>query len=159
MTKAFPVLGAVMALAFTAPAHSLGLEVREARTSERLDCLPLADRAFSLTFIHSVSQTPVEDVYTLEGEGSERQLVQTAEHFVTHGQGLPSMADEPGVTRLEHTDTGFVAHMRRPISKLIIRAHPDFDNTLRADGRRIDLTNWPDRALRIEPVGDCKSNR
>jgi len=153
------VLGAAMALVLVAPVHAQGLSVRDARTSERLDCLTLSEPAFSLTFIHSVSQTPVEDVYVLEGGGAEWNIVQTAEHFTTHGQGLPSMEGEPNMRRLERTETGFVAHMRRPIPALILRAHPDFDNTLRADGRRIDLTNWPDRALHIAPVGDCNSNR
>ena len=46
---------------------------------------------FSLSFIHSVSQTRVVDLYQVRG----RDIVQTAERFKAHGAGLPSAAEEP----------------------------------------------------------------
>lgn len=159
LTKARLVLGAAIALGIAAPAFALGLAVEDHRTGERFDCQRLPGQRFSVTFMHSVSRTPVEDVYSLRDPAeASPAIIQTAEHFTTHGQGLPSMEGEPEVHRLDRTRTGFVAHMRRPIPKLIIRAREEFGNTLRMGDHRVDLTQWPDRPLQIRPVGDCESD-
>lgn len=159
MTKVLWALGAAIALGVAAPAFAVGLAIEDHRTGERFDCQRLSGQRFSVTFMHSVSRTPVEDVYSLQDQAeAPPAIIQTAEYFTTHGQGLPSMEGEPQLHGLDRTRTGFVAHMTRPIPALIIRAREEFGNTLRMGDHRVDLTQWPDRPLQIRPVGDCESD-
>lgn len=108
--------------------------------------VPLADPAqFSLCFIHSVSKTPVIDLYEIK----KRQIVQIREYFSDHGAGLPSNPDEPGGVRWEKQKSGFVLHMQRPIPKLVVRTDRKYDNRLIIQDRVINLNQWEDQALWI----------
>ena len=106
------------------------------------------DGGFSLSFIHSVSHTPVRDHY----QSIDNRIVQTAETFQAHGAGLPSGADEPGATGLEHHNGHFIIHLQRPISRLIVRTDRNYCNRLHIGGREINLNAWEDQALELAIV-------
>ena len=101
---------------------------------------------FSLSFLHSVTRRTVIDRYVVEGD----RIVQTAEEFDDHGPGLPSSA-EAGVT-WERRDGVFIVSMRRDISRLIVRGHVDYANTLHG-AAILDLTQWGRRAVEIVAAG------
>lgn len=105
-----------------------------------------SDARFALSFIHSVSLTPVRDEYVLTAEDGLRQ---TAEIFIAHGQGLPSSADEPDATGWTHKDGIFTLTMDRPIPRLIVRTNARYENRLHIEDQTIDLNQWGDRALEL----------
>lgn len=114
-----------------------------------LDHYPLPDDGgFSLSFIHSVSKTPVRDDY----QAFDFRIIQTAETFQAHGAGLPSGIDEPGVTGWEHHDGRFVVRMKRHIPRLIVRTDRNYRNRLHIDGNAINLNAWEDQALELAIV-------
>ena len=106
------------------------------------------DGGFSLSFIHSVSQTPVRDHY----QAIDWRIIQTAETFQAHGAGLPSGVDEPGATGWEHHDGRFVIRMKRHIPRLVVRTDRNYRNRLHIDGREINLNGWEDQALELAVV-------
>ncbi len=103
------------------------------------------EKGFSLSFIHSVSQTRVTDIYRIEGD----RIIQTAERFRAHGAGLPSQTDEPGVTRWEKKGDEFVITMERPVPQIVIRTDKNYENRLMVGRRVINLNQWEDQALRL----------
>jgi hypothetical protein len=108
--------------------------------------LPAApDQRFALSFVHSVSGTPVRDEYRIE----DGAIVQLAEIFETHGAGLPSNAEEAGAVAWSHEHGSFVLHMRRPIGRLVVRTDARYRNRLHLDGTTVDLNRWPDQALEV----------
>lgn len=106
------------------------------------------DGRFSLSFIHSVSGTPVRDDYQIV----TGRIVQTAETFQAHGAGLPSGSDEPGVTGWEHHNGRFIIRMHRPISRLIVRTDRNYRNRLHINDKEINLNSWSDQALELVVV-------
>ena len=125
------------------------LQIRQFPTASFVAQVPLPeDGVFSLSFIHSVSRTPVRDDYRCDGE----RIVQTAESFRAHGAGLPSGADEPGVSAWEQHDGWFVIRMRREIPRLVVRTDRNYRNRLHVQGKEIDLNRWPDQALELVVV-------
>ena len=106
------------------------------------------DGVFSLSFIHSVSHTPVRDHY----QAIDCRIVQTAETFQAHGAGLPSGADEPGATGWEHHNGHFIIRMQRPILGLIVRTDRNYCNRLHIGDREINLNAWEDQALQVSIV-------
>jgi len=120
--------------------------LRRFPSSEELGRYPLAkDGRFSLSFIHSVSTTPVRDNYRVEGD----TIIQTSETFEAHGAGLPSMFGEPGATDWEQRDGKFILHMQRPIDRLIVRTDRRYHNRLHLHDTEIDLNQWEDQALEV----------
>lgn len=103
------------------------------------------DKTFTLSFIHSVSKTRVTDVYEVQA----CKIVQTKELFKAHGAGLPSSPDEPGGLLWEKTKDQFILHMKRPISKLVVRTDKNYQNRLILNSLTIDLNQWKDQALLI----------
>ena len=101
------------------------------------------EKGFSLSFIHSVSKTPVVDVYAVRANS----IVQTREHFRAHGAGLPSNSDEPHGLSWEKKGDDFILHMERPIPKLVVRTDRNYRNRLIIGNDRIDLNQWEDQAL------------
>ncbi|MEQ9567629.1 MAG: hypothetical protein RLN85_17790, partial [Pseudomonadales bacterium] len=59
-----PVL-LVGALALAGNLGAAGVEISQYREGRLLTCVPLVDRTFELSFVHSVSLTPVTDYYRL----------------------------------------------------------------------------------------------
>ena len=102
---------------------------------------------FALSFLHSVSLTPVTDLYRIEG-GAIRQ---TAEIFETHGAGLPSFAGDVGQTGWRREDGRFVIEMDRRFDRIQLRVSPDYRNRLAIADRDIDLAALPDSALGLAP--------
>ncbi len=100
---------------------------------------------FSLTFIHSVSETPVRDDYRFEKGG----IVQSSETFMTHEAGLPSGLDGSGTERWEHRDGKFILHMRRSITRLVVRTDRNYRNRLIMGDTVVNLNQWEDQALEI----------
>ncbi|MGY0216613.1 DUF1850 domain-containing protein [Endozoicomonadaceae bacterium StTr2] len=138
-------------------ASAVSLQIDDYRAGKRLACIPLTDNRFALSFIHSVSLTPVTDFYQIHDDGKNgSRMVQTAEHFIAHGQGLPSLQDEPDALAFEHRDGKFILHLQRPIHDLIVRTDQRFQNRLHLQHQTINLNQWPDTGLRIAPVDHCK---
>ena len=110
------------------------------------------DGGFSLTFIHSVSNTPVRDDY----QTIDCRIIQTAETFQAHGAGLPSGIDEDDVTGWEHHDGQFVIRLKRHIPRLIVRTDRNYRNRLTIDAQEINLNGWADQALELT-IGPCRN--
>lgn len=147
---------ALIAVAFNA--HATSLNIEDYRSGLRLGCVLLKENRFDLSFIHSVSLTPVKDVYEIQPiiNGSYK-IKQTKEFFIAHGQGLPSMQNEPDVIKFEHHDGQFILHLDRPINDLIVRLDKRFKNRLHTGQNIINLNQWSDdTGLRIKPVANCE---
>ncbi|MBO6827600.1 MAG: DUF1850 domain-containing protein [Sneathiella sp.] len=143
--------------AMTLVAHGAALELEESRSGKFYDCVVLKENSFTLSFVHSVSLTPVEDIYEVsEKADGSLDILQTEERFIAHGQGLPSMNGEPDARKFEYHDNKFVLYMNRPIGDLIIRLDSRFKNRLHTGMDVINLNQWPDYSgLRIKPVKSC----
>lgn len=134
-----------------------GLEVSHYREGRLLTCVPVIDGEFELSFIHSVSLTPVTDHYRLiKSRGGDLAIKQTAEIFVAHGQGLPSLVNEPDATSFERRNGQFILEMDRKIGRLIVRTDERFKNRLHTGNSTINLNQWPDSGLLIAPVSNCQ---
>jgi len=120
----------------------------------RLAAVEADGGTFSLSFIHSVSLTPVTDHYRIEAGGDGLRIVQTSEVFRAHGAGLPSIADETDATGWRFGDGVFEILMQRPVDPLVVRVQPDYRNHLAFEGGQIDLTRWGERAVLIHACGD-----
>jgi len=133
-----------------APSCAPSVAVRAFPDGTELARVPLPDdRRFALSFIHSVSMTPVRDNYVVEADGAIRQ---TSEIFIAHGQGLPSSPAEPGGTGWVHEDGKFRLDMDRPISRLVVRTDARYRNRLHLGAETLNLNHWPDQALDIRPI-------
>nr|WP_251068293.1 DUF1850 domain-containing protein [Marinobacter sp. C7] len=134
-----------------------GLEISQYREGRVLTCVPVIDAEFELSFIHSVSLTPVTDYYRLiKSPTGDLTIKQTAEVFVAHGQGLPSLVNEPDATSFEHRNGQFILKMDRKIGRLIVRTDQRFKNRLHTGNSTINLNQWPDSGLLIAPVSNCQ---
>lgn len=110
---------------------------------------------FALSFIHSVSQTPVIDYYQI----NNGKITQIAERFEHHGAGLPSHISEGN--NWQHKAGYFWLYMQRPIPQLIVRTDKQYRNRLHLGKpidrkendkiRTINLNQWDDTALWIYP--------
>ncbi len=150
-------LGAVAVVAIASSVQASSLRIEDYRSDTVLGCVTLVDQTFSLSFIHSVSLTPVHDQYRLLNDGSGGQrILQTEERFIAHGQGLPSMANEPNMLAFEHRNGQFIVRLKRPINDLIVRTDSRFNNRLHTGQTTINLNQWPDSGLRIQPVDHCQ---
>ena len=105
------------------------------------------DQAFSLSFIHSVSRTPVTDIYRIEAG----EIVQTAEVFTAHGAGLPSIADDIGATGWRHENGRFILDMERPTGPIPLRIQAQYQNTLHIAGTDLPLADLGHPALTLAP--------
>ena len=120
----------------------------EARDGRVLARLPLGEAgAFALTFVHSVSRTPVRDEYRLVSG----RIVQTAEIFQAHGAGLPSFAGDVGATGWRHEDGHFVIDLDRPTGPIRVRVQGEYANALHAGGTDLALAELGERAVTIAP--------
>ncbi|PIE61020.1 MAG: hypothetical protein CSA29_05465 [Desulfobacterales bacterium] len=106
------------------------------------------DKIFSLSFIHSVSNTLVTDVYQVR----DKRIYQTQEIFSAHGAGLPSGEDEPGAIKWGKKNGRFILHMTRDVEPLVVRTDKNYKNRLMVCARTIDLNKWEDQALRLSIV-------
>ncbi|WP_066705056.1 DUF1850 domain-containing protein [Celeribacter ethanolicus] len=113
--------------------------------------LPLGpDRSFELSFIHSVSRTPVIDSYRIE----DGEILQTREVFMAHGAGLPSIANDMDATGWRHEDGHFILDMQRHTGPIPLRIQAQFKNTLSIDGTDLPLANLSHSALTLAPCDE-----
>ena len=120
--------------------------VRQYPSLHELGRYPLGSlRAFALTFIHSVSKTPVRDEYDID----DSKIIQTAEIFEAHGAGLPSDIQDPGAVSWESRDGRFILHLQRPIPQLVVRTDRNYSNRLLLGTDEINLCQWEDQALEL----------
>lgn len=148
----------IASLSLLAAAHTqaLSLSVEAYRTEKTLACLVLKADTFTLSFIHSVSLTPVFDDYRIDKiSRNTYRIVQTQERFIAHGQGLPSMEGEPDATAFIHRNGKFILKLQRPINDLIVRTDSRFKNRLHTGSLIFNLNQWADTGLRITPVNRC----
>jgi hypothetical protein len=135
--------------------NTIGLSISVYREGKPLDCVVLEQSTFELSFIHSVSLTPVTDYYTVVQSPMGFQIVQTSETFFAHGQGLPSLVNEPDATDFRIENGQFVLTMSRPIEQLIVRTDVRFENRLHTRSETTNLNRWPDNGLLLKPVSSC----
>ena len=110
----------------------------------------LDDRApaFRVTYVHSVTLTPVEERYVVEGD----HIVQTEIRFVEHGPGLPTAPDAGGT--FEQRDGTFVVRGRREFDRIVMRVDAAQEPALATATRTLDLARWGHRALALTASAD-----
>jgi len=114
--------------------------------------VPIDDRdpVFRVTYMHSVTRTPVDDVYRVDHD----RIIETEIRFVRHGPGLPTAPDEGGA--FERRDGAFVVLGRRSFETIVMRVHRDQRPTLHFGARSVDLARWGNRALAMTAhAGAC----
>jgi len=111
--------------------------------------LPADDPAFTVTYVHSVTRTPVVERYRADGD----TIVETEIRFVQHGPGLPTEADAGGT--FTRRDGEFVVSMQRRFAAIVMRVHADQTPRLAAGGRSEDLAAWGNRALAVRSSADA----
>ena len=121
----------------------------EGRVVAQFD-VPATAPAFTVTYVHSVTRTPVVERYRVDG----RTIVQTEIRFAQHGPGLPTEADAGGA--FERRDGQFVVTMARRFEVVVMRVHADQSPRLAAGDTRADLAAWGNRALALSVApGPC----
>lgn len=100
---------------------------------------------FALSFIHSVSKTPVRDEYVIIGT----KIIQVTEIFEAHGAGLPSDTLDAGAVGWEHRNGQFILRLQRPIPRLIVQTDKNYLNHLHLGELDIDLNQWENQPLEL----------
>lgn len=114
--------------------------------------VPDGGPAFTLTYVHSVTRTPVVEHYRLDAG----TIVQSAIEFEQHGPGLPTQAD-PG-QHFERRAGGFVVTMQRRFDVIVMRVHADQQPRLDVAQRHYDLAAWGNRAIALRALaGPCSA--
>ena len=142
----------VVALLLPSLAHAACLTLASHPDGTRLSllALPEEDTSFSITYVHSVTRTPVTERYHLSGN----DIVETELHFEQHGPGLPTEADAGGT--FTHSDGRFVVTMDRRFRAIVMQVHRDQSPRLMAGTRALDLAQWGNRALVLGVIlGPC----
>ena len=134
---------AAHAACLTLAAHPEGVRLS-------LIALPPDDATFSLVYTHSVTRTPVTELYRIDGS----EVVETEMRFEQHGPGLPTEADVGGT--FTRADGRFVVTMDRHLSEIVMQVHRDQSPRLVAGTRMLDLAQWGNRALSLGVMaGPC----
>jgi len=104
-----------------------------------------ASPAFAIRYLHSVTRTPVEERYRIDGASIE----ETEIRFSQHGPGLPTEADPDGTWRRD--GDAFVATMHRRFDTIAMRVQADQSPRLSVEGdpRPVDLAQWGNRSLAL----------
>jgi hypothetical protein len=103
-----------------------------------------------LRYRHSVTLTPVEERYRVDGA----TLVQTEIRFEEHGPGLPTEADAGGTWVRDGGQ--FVLRLDRRFAAIDARVDPAQQPRLTAGPWTVDLGQWGRRALRLAArPGSC----
>lgn len=171
---AFIFLSILSCLSLIQNSSATALLLEQSRSNNQLACVELVDHKFELSFIHSVSLTPVFDSYQLLNAtdktvkeitqvGSQLntslnnnlRILQTQERFIAHGQGLPSLVNEPNALAFEHENGQFILQLHRPIDNLIVRTDKRFENRLYTGANVVNLNQWPDTGILVTPLNRC----
>ncbi len=107
-------------------------------------------RSFSLSFLHSVSLTPVVDHYEIRATA----IHQTAEVFETHGAGLPSFTGDVGETGWRMEDDKFVLEMDRQFRRIQLRIQREYLNSLQINDQNVTLADFGANSIGL---GVCES--
>ena len=90
---------------------------------------------FSITYIHSVNKSPIEDLFIID---DEYNIVLSKSIFKSFGAGVPSTFDDAG--RFEFFDDRIeVSYNNRVIGKLILRIGTIADHRFMMGGKNIKL--------------------
>jgi len=108
--------------------------------------LPGGEPAFTISYVHSVTRTPVIETYRVEGD----VIVQTQIRFAQHGPGLPTQADAGGT--FERREGQFVVTMARRFPVILMRVHADQRPRLAAGGATLDLAEWGNRSIALRAM-------
>lgn len=108
------------------------------------------DGAFALSFIHSVSRTPVTDTYHVV----DGQIIQTSEVFQAHGAGLPSIANDMEATGWRHENDKFIIELDRPTGPIPLRIQAQFKNALHTANTDLPLASLGYNALTLAPCDE-----
>jgi hypothetical protein len=108
--------------------------------------LPGAEPGFTISYVHSVTRTPVVETYAATPD----RFVQTSIRFEQHGPGLPTEAGAG--ERWRRVDGRFVVSMARPFADIRMRVHADQAPTLVAAGATVALAQWGNRAIGLFPT-------
>ena len=112
------------------------------------------DPTFHVAYIQSVTRTPVDERYRVDGA----RIVETEIRFVEHGPGLPTAPDAGGT--FERRDGQFIVRGDRTLGTIVMRVHADQRPALIAGAQRIDLAQWGNRALSLKALaGSCSGTR
>jgi len=98
---------------------------------------------FAVTYVHSVTLTPVDETYRVDGAALE----QTGIVFSEHGPGLPTQPDAG--QRWSDVDGRFHVTLARHFDTIRMRVHRDQSPRLMASGRTLDLWQWGNRAIAL----------
>ncbi|MFO1280954.1 MAG: DUF1850 domain-containing protein [Burkholderiales bacterium] len=117
---------------------------RDQRALARVD-LPSDSPVFTVTYIHSVTRTPVEERYRVDGA----TIVQESIRFEEHGPGLPTQADPGGGWRRDAKGTTVTMH--RGLDSIAMRVDADQRPRLAhaAATAPLPLTQWDEGAIRL----------
>ena len=139
-----PSLAHAACLALTS--HPDGLSLAEL-------ALPADRTGFMITYVHSVTMTPVVDVYRVAAD----ELVETEMRFVEHGPGLPT-APDAGASFVRR-DGMYIVTMDRHFPTIVMRVHRDQSPRLVVGMAPVDLAQWGNRALALGVVaGPCRGS-
>ena len=112
--------------------------------------LPPDNPSFAITYVHSVTRTPVTERYVVSGGAMVEKQIQ----FTQHGPGLPTEAD-PGGTYTNRNGE-FVVTMNRRFPVIVMQVHADQSPRLSVGTRVSDLAQWGNRGLSLGLVhGPC----
>lgn len=147
-----PGLPATLLAAGLAPAACLTL-------ASHPDGAPLArfaiaadDPAFTMTYLHSVTKTAVDERYRVEGDA----IVETEIRFEQHGPGLPTEADAGA--QWTRRDGRYVVTMRRRFERIVMRLHAEQKPALAIGTQGADLAQWGNRAVALAATaGPCNA--
>lgn len=129
-------------------AHGACLAVASHPEGERLSAvaLPQDNPSFVVTYVHSVTRTPVEERYRVDDE----TIVETEIRFEEHGPGLPTEPDAGA--QWTRRDGRYVVTVNRRFPRVVMRIDSSTHPTLAASARIVDLAQWGNRALVLEAV-------
>ena len=118
-------------------------------TLERI-VLPAPAPEFAISYLHSVTRTPVEERYRVDGAS----IIEAQMTFSQHGPGLPTAADTGGM--MQTVDGRFVVTMMRRFDEIVMRVHAAQTPQLHAAAGATDLARWGNRALVLRAsAGAC----
>ena len=127
-------------------AACLSLSANPGGTTLRQLELPVGEPVFTITYVHSVTRTPVVETYHAEGNA----IVQTQIRFAQHGPGLPTQADDSGT--FERRDGQFVLSMARRFPVVVMRVHADQRPRLATGAGTVDLAEWGNRSVALRAI-------
>ncbi len=127
---------------------ALACEIRllEHRSGAWLQSIALGSaRHIDLTYLHSVTKTPVRETLALDAHGFTQQRIE----FFEQGPGLPTEA-LAGERFVRLADRFVYDNMQRPLALLVMRVDPAQRQTLETGAAAFSLTRWGAKALQLQ---------